>query len=302
MDRLSAMATFVKVVELGSLSGGARSMSLPLTSVSRQVNGLEEHLGARLLVRTTRRLSLTEEGRTYYDYAKRILSEVEEVELVLARHRSEPTGRLVVGTPVLFGRLVIAPLLPKFLAAHPRLTVDLTLVDRFVNLVEEGFDIAIQLGSLEDSSLMARKLGTVHRVVCAAPSYLKQHGEPQTPSDLEAHDCLLFTLLDADQQWRFNTGPGEIAIPVSGRVRSNNADALLIAALGGAGLIRAPYPQVHTYIESGQLKIVLREFEFLPAPIYALYPHARLISPKVRAFMDLLIERFASREFSTAET
>jgi DNA-binding transcriptional LysR family regulator len=295
MDRLTAMATFVKVVELGSLSASARSLNIGLTSVGRQVGMLEERLGVRLLVRTTRRLALTEEGRTYFDYAKRILNEVEEAELTLGRRSAEPTGRLVVAAPVLFGRLVISPLIPKFLASYPRVFIDLILADRAVNLVGEGFDVAVRVGTLEDSSLTARKLGTVRRVVCGSPSYLERHGVPSTPADLEAHDCLLFTLLDADQQWLFRAGEGEHAVPISGRFRSNNADTVLIAALGGAGLILAPWVQVRDHVGAGELKVVLEEFELPPVPLHALFPHARLLSPKVRAFTDMLSEHVAQR-------
>jgi DNA-binding transcriptional LysR family regulator len=294
MDRLTAMATFVRVVEAGSLSAGARNLDLPLTSVSRQVSGLEDLLGARLLVRTTRRLALTEEGRAYYDRVKRILGDVEEAELMLATHAAEPTGRLVVGAPVLFGRLFVAPLLPGFLARHPRLTVDLMLADRFVNLVEEGCDLAVRAGFLEDSSLIARKLGSMRRVICGAPSYLAARGEPQTPQDLETHDCILFTLLDGDQRWTFNSPSGEASIAVSGRFRTNNADSALAAALGGAGLVFAPLLQVRNHLASGELKVVLQQFEMPPSPLYALFPHARLMSPKVRAFTELMIEFFAN--------
>ena len=232
MDRFAAMATFVKVVELGSLSAAARNLDLGLTSVARQVSMLEARLGVRLLVRTTRRLALTEEGKTYYDHAKHMLNEIEEAELILTRRSAEPTGRLVVAAPVAFGKLVIAPLISKFLAAYPRVTVDLTLADRAVNLVDEGFDVAIRVGvgPLEDSSLIARKLGTVPRVVCGTPDYLAQRGIPSTPADLKAHDCLLFTLLDANEQWMFRTPEGEEAVPISGRFRSNNADIVLLAA------------------------------------------------------------------------
>jgi DNA-binding transcriptional LysR family regulator len=296
------MATFVKVVELGSLSAAARSLDLGLTSVARQVSMLEERLGVRLVVRTTRQLALTEEGKTYYDHAKRMLNEIEEAELILARRSAEPTGRLIVAAPVVFGRMVIAPLIPKFLADYPRVSVDLTLADRAFNLVDEGFDIAIHLGigTLEDSSLIARKLGNIRRVVCGAPEYLAQRGIPSTPADLKAHDCLLSTLTDANNQWLFRTSDGEKAVPISGRLRSNNADTVLLAALGGAGLILASWWRVGDHVLSGELKVVLEEFEMPPLSVYTLFPHARLLSPRVRVFADMVGEAFNRRAQSLA--
>ena len=235
MDRVAAMTTFVKVVEVGSLSAAARSLEMSLPSVSRQLDGLEEHLGTRLLVRTTRHLTLTEGGRTYYEQAKRILAAIEEAEITLSAHHATPSGRLIVSAPVLLGRLHLAPILPEFLALYPKLTVDLLLLDRIVNLVEEGIDVAIQPGPLEDSTLISRKLGAFRRVVCAAPSYLQRRGEPMQPQDLENHDCVVFTLLDSAREWRFRTESGDIKVPVSGRLRTNNHDATVIAAVGGAG-------------------------------------------------------------------
>jgi DNA-binding transcriptional LysR family regulator len=231
MDRLAAMTTFVKVVEAGSLSAAARSLNLSLPSVSRQLDGLEEHLRTRLLVRTTRHLALTEGGQTYYDQAKRILAAIEEAETTLSAQHTTPSGHLIVSATVLLGRLHLAPLLPEFLERYPKLSVDLLLFDRIVNLVEEGIDVAVRPGSLEDSTLFARKLGAFRRVVCAAPSYLERRGEPTRPQDLEDHDCVVFTLLDSAQEWCFRTEAGDINIPVSGRLRTNNHDATVTAAL-----------------------------------------------------------------------
>ena len=297
MDRFAEMATFVKVVELGSLSAAARNLDLGLTSVARQVSMLEARLGVRLLVRTTRRLAITEEGKTYYGHAKHMLNEIEDAELILTRRSVEPTGRLVVAAPVVFGRLVIAPLIPKFLAAYPRVSVDLTLADRAFNLVDEGFDIAIHggIGPLEDSSLITRKLGSIRRVVCGTPDYLAQRGIPSTPADLKAHDGLLFPGHDVAGQWTFRTPEGEVAVPISGRFRSNNADTVLRAALGGAGLILSPWGAVRDHVLSGELKVVLEEFEVPPLSLHVLFPHARLLSPKVRAFTNMLGESAARR-------
>ena len=291
MDRITAMTTFVKVVETGSLSAAARALELSLASVSRQIDGLEDHLRTRLLVRTTRQLALTEGGRTYYEQAKGILAAVEEAEITLTARHATPAGRLVVSSPVPFGRVHLAALVPGFLERHPDVTVDLLLLDRVVNLVEEGIDIAIRPGELEDSSLVARKLGAFHRVLCAAPAYLQRRGEPQHPRELEDHDCILYTVLDIAQTWRFHSPEGELQAPVTGRLRSNNLDAAIEAAVNGAGLVLVPSWLVRDHVIAGRLVPVLQAFEAPKIPIHALFPHARLMSAKVRAFTDYLVER-----------
>ena len=296
MDRVAAMTTFVKVVEAGSLTAAARSLDMSLPSVSRQLDGLEEHLGTRLLVRTTRRLTLTEGGRTYYEQAKRILAAIEEAEITLSAQHATPSGRLIVSSTVLFGRLHLAPLLPIFMARYPKLMVDLLLLDRVVNLVEEGIDVAIRPGPLEDSTLIARKLGVFRRVVCAAPSYLQRRGEPTRPQDLENHDCVVFTLLDSAQEWCFRTEAGDINVPVSGRLRTNSHDATVTAALGGAGLVLGPSWMVRDHILAGRLIPVLQGFEPPAIEVHALFPHLRLMPAKVRAFTDFLVERCVIEE------
>jgi DNA-binding transcriptional LysR family regulator len=296
MDRVAAMTTFVRVVQAGSLSAAARSLDMSLPSVSRQIDWLEEHLGTRLLVRTTRHLTLTEGGGTYYEQAKRILAAIEEAEITLSAQHATPSGRLIVSAPVLLGRLHLAPLVPEFLARFPRLTVDLLLLDRIVNLVEEGIDVAIQPGPLEDSALIARKLGAFRRVVCAAPSYLQRRGEPKQPQDLENHDCIVFTLLDSAQEWCFRTEAGDVKVPVSGRLRANNHDATVVAALGGAGLALGPSWMVRDDILAGRLIPVLQDFEPRATEVYALFAHLHLMSAKVRAFTDFLVERCVIEE------
>jgi DNA-binding transcriptional LysR family regulator len=296
MDRVAAMTTFVKVVEAGSLSAAARSLDLSLPSVSRQLDGLEEHLGTRLLVRTTRHLTLTEGGRSYYDNAKRILAAIEEAETTLSAQHATPSGHLIVSATVLFGSLHLAPLLPEFLERYPKLSVDLLLFDRIVNLVEEGIDVAVRPGSLEDSSLIARKLGAFRRVVCAAPSYLQRRGEPTRPQDLENHDCVMFTLLDSGREWHFRTEAGDINVPVNGRLRTNNHGTTVTAALGGAGLVLAPSWMVRDHILAGRLIPVLQGFEPPEIEVHALFPHLRLIPAKVRAFTDFVAERCVIKE------
>ena len=298
MDRLDAMAVFVAIAEAGSLSAAARRLDVPLTSVSRKLAALERALDARLVSRTTRRLALTEEGRTYFERCKRILGDVEEAELALGESQSTPAGRLVVSAPTLFGRVCLAPLVPKFLVAHRRVDLDLDLSDRYVDLVDEGVDVALRIGRLADSSLVARRLGEFRRVVCGAPDYLARRGTPKAPDDLAAHDCIAFTMLQERSEWHFAGADGrEIAVRVPARLRANSADAVLEAALGGGGLALAPSWQVREHVRAGRLKLVLARFATRPAPIHALYPHARLLSAKTRAFVDFLAAAWAKRDF-----
>jgi DNA-binding transcriptional LysR family regulator len=297
MDRFEAMAVFVEVAEAGSLSAAARGLGLSLTSVSRQLAALEERLGTRLVIRTTRRLALTEAGRLYHDQARRILGEVEEAEQALTAHQSEPAGRLHVAAPTLIGRLKLAPLLPEFLAGHRGLAIDLTLTDRPVDLVEDGIDLAIRIGRQPDSSLILRRLGGIRMRVCAAPDYLARRGEPAVPEDLAGHDCLVFAASPGPVSWPFQTASGRMTVPVTARIRANDLDATVAAALAGAGLIRAPSWQVADLVAAGRLTPVLTGYERPSAPVQALFLPSRLLSPKIRLFADFLAERWAGREF-----
>ncbi len=298
MDKLGAMAVFVKVVEAGSLSAASRVLGLSLTTVSRQLAALENALGAPLLVRTTRHLAMTEDGRAYYERAKHILSEIDEAERALSAQKTVPLGRLHVSAPTLLGRLRLAPLLPVFLARHPLVSVDLTLADRNVRLAEEGIDVALRVGPLDDSSLMARKLGDIQLVVCASPDYLERRGEPRTPDDLSEHDCLVFSEVPGAGQWRFQTEAGRKTVQVPARICANNLDAVVAAALGGAGLVRAPSWQIAGHVASGRLRIVLEQYQRPSTPLHALFLHTRLRSPKVRAFVDFLAKQWSQDKIS----
>ena len=297
MDRFEAMAVFVAVAEAGSLSAAARELGLSLTSVSRQLAALEDRLGTRLILRTTRRLALTEAGRLYREQARRILSEVEEAEQALTAHQSEPSGRLHVAAPTLIGRLKLAPLLPEVLARHPRLSIDLTLTDRPVDLVEDGIDLAIRIGRLPDSSLIVRRLGHIRMQVCAAPGYLARRGEPAAPEDLAGHDCVVFAAAPGPVSWPFQTPAGRVTVPVAARIRANDLDAAVAAALAGAGLVRAPSWQVADLLAAGRLKPVLTAYERPSTPVQALFLPSRLLSPKIRLFADVLAKRWAGRDF-----
>ncbi|MCP3372839.1 LysR family transcriptional regulator [Bradyrhizobium cajani] len=293
MDQLAAMATFVRAVDAGSLSAAARSLPSSLTSVSRQISALEQHFGTRLLVRTTRQLALTDDGRILYERAKSILGEIREIEEALAGSRREPTGRLRVSSPSLMGRMLIAPLLGDFLATFPSLTVELLLVDRHVDLIEEDIHLVLRVGRIADSQLVARKLAEVQMIHCASPDYLARRGEPQVPSDLAQHDCLIFSDAPGIATWRF--GPDAKTgsrIRISGRLWVNSLDALATAAEAGAGIIRVPSWQVERQLAEGRLRRLLRAHEPAPAPLHALYQPSRLGSAKTRAFIDFLVERW----------
>jgi DNA-binding transcriptional LysR family regulator len=291
MDRIAAMTTFVKVVETGNLSGASRALELSLPAVCRQIDKLEAHLRSQLLVRTTRRTTLTEEGQCFYDQAKNILAAIHEAETALTTKQTTPSGQLIVSANVSFGRLRLAPLLPEFLAQFPEVTIDLLLLDRQVNLVEEGIDVTILFGDLEDSSLIARKLGEYHRIVCAAPAYLRRRGEPQRLEDLTSHDCVIYTQLDGSRTWRFRTPQGDVQVPVSGGMRTNNGEATVAAAIGGAGLIMAPTWLVQEELAAGRLVAVLKPFVSPPICVHAVFSPGRLKPAKVRAFIDYLANK-----------
>ncbi|WP_316206697.1 MULTISPECIES: LysR family transcriptional regulator [unclassified Bradyrhizobium] len=289
MDQLSAMATFVNVVEAGSLSGAARAAHASLTSVSRQVAWLEAHYGTQLLLRTTRRLALTDAGRLLYDRVKTILSEVREIDAALSSSQHQLTGRLRMSAPSLMGRLLIAPVLPDLLRRHPQLSLDLLLLDRPVDLLAEDIHVALRIGRLPDSQLIAHRLGELTMVVCAAPDYLDRRGEPQSPRELVRHDCLVFSDTPGAAVWRFRVRDGaEQKIHVSGRLWINSLDSLVLAATAGLGLARVPSWQVKHAIETGRLRRILTAYELPPTPVQLVFPAARLGAPKTRALVDHL--------------
>jgi len=287
------MATFVRVVDAGSLSAAARSLPSSLTSVSRQISELEQQFGTRLLLRTTRQLALTDDGRILYERAKGILGELKELEAALSREHHQPSGRLRISTPSLMGRLVIAPLLDEFLRRFPSLCVDLLLVDRAVDMVEEDIHLWLRVGHLPDSQLVARKLADLQMIVCASPAYLERRGTPQAPADLKHHDCLVFSDTPGIAHWRFGRDPkAEYRIRLFGRVWVNSLDALVTAARGGAGIVRVPSWQVEAELAEGRLRRILRKHEPAPTPLHMLFQPSRLASPKTRAFADFLIQHW----------
>ena len=288
MDKFAAMRVFVRIADAGSLSAAGRQLGFSLTSVSRQLMALEEVLGTTLVERTTRHLSLTESGRLYYERAKQILEEVAEMERGLTMQTGIASGRLQVSAPSLLGRLRVAPMLPGFLVEQARVSVDLMLVDRPVRLAEEGIDVALRIGPLEDSGLIVRKLDDIQLVVCAAPDYLRRRGEPATPGDLVEQDCLAFGDVPGAAEWSFQDGAVRRALRIPSRLCANDFDALVSAALAGTGFVRVPSWQVAHYLADGRLKVVLETYQRPPTPLSILTPRTRLLLPKVRAFVDFL--------------
>lgn len=302
MDQFAAMTTFVRVVDAGSLSAAAKSLPSSLTSVSRQISELEQHFSTRLLLRTTRRLALTEDGRVLYERAKSILGEFKEIEAALSHGHHQPSGRLRVSAPSLMGRLLVAPLLGEFVRRFPSLSVDLLLVDRAVDMVEENIHLSLRVGHLPDSQLVARKLADLQMIVCASSAYLERRGTPQMPADLQHHDCLVFSDTPGVAIWPFGGDPkSECRIRLSGRVWVNSLDALVTAAKYSAGIVRVPSWQVEAELAEGHLRRILRKHEPAPTPLHLLFQPSRLASMKTRAFADFLIEHWRnSHPFGTS--
>jgi DNA-binding transcriptional LysR family regulator len=298
MDHLRTIQAFVRVAESGSFSQAARRLRSSKSAVSRQVAALEAELAARLFHRTTRSLNLTEAGRGYFERASRILADLEEANLSVSRLQAAPRGRLRVNAPMSFGFLHLAPAIPDFLSRYPQIEVDMIMNDRFVDLVDEGFDVAVRIGRLEDSSLVARKLAPIRRAVCASPTYLKTRGVPHSPDDLTAHECLCYSNVAVANEWGFTAPDGRPwPVQVKGRLSTNNGDALVAAALGGLGLVNQPTFIVGHHLQVGTLIAVLDEFVRQDLAVSAVYPHSRHLSPKVRAFVDFLVERFGPRPY-----
>lgn|SRR5574341_361776 len=289
MDRLRAMQVFVRIVESGSLTAAAAALNMSGPAVVRSLAGLERAIGVRLIQRTTRRSSLTDEGREYYERCKRVLSEVEETEALMSARRSVPKGKLRLTAPVAYGKLRVAPLVAEFIAKYADVEVELLLLDRVVDLVEEGLDAAVRIGNLPDSTLVARPLGETRRVVCAAPAYLRRAGVPKTPADLAGHRCIVFSGLSATNEWTFGSKLRQRAA-VRPILRTNQVDAALDACIRGLGCGQFLYYQVELPLQEGKLRRVLAQFEPPPLPIQIVYPHARP-SSNVRAFIELALEK-----------
>jgi DNA-binding transcriptional LysR family regulator len=298
MDRLEGMEVFARVVEAESFSAAARDLGLSKSAVSKQVSRLEDRLGVRLLNRTTRRLSLTEAGAAFYQGCQRAVAEAEAAEQAITHLAAAPRGTLKVNAPMSFGVCHLTPALSDFVARYPELTVDMALNDRMVDLVEEGFDVGIRIAVLRDSSLIARRLAPLRRVLCAAPGYLAARGMPLALDDLYAHHCLLYSYQVAGDHWGFSGPGGERRLKVRGRLRVNNGDALLEAALAGLGIAFLPSFICGEALRAGRLVHLLPEWSAPDdAAIHAVYPAGRNLLPKVRVFVDFLAERFGGTPY-----
>ncbi len=290
MDRIDAMQAFLAVADLEGFAPAARKLGLSPSGVTRLIAALEEHLGARLLQRTTRSVALTDAGARYLARVRRILADVEEAEVSIKDERTRPSGRLVVSAPIGFGRLHVSPVMSEYLKRYPEVSGELRLTDRVINLVEDGVDLAVRIGHLADSSLVARHVGEMRRIVVASPGYLKAHGEPKTPEAIASHQTIQFGATMASPDLRFVRDGKEIRIAPVPRLMTNSADAAIQYAVAGGGLTRVLAYQAADAIKRGRLKIVLAKFEQPPLPIHVVYPTSRLLSAKVRAFIDLVVE------------
>lgn len=299
MDRFHAIAAFAKVVEAGSFARAAERLGVSVSSVSRQVSELEAHLGARLLNRTTRRLSLTEAGRVFHEHSVQLLADLEEAEASAGAGAVVPRGTLRISSGVTFGVRYVAPELAAFMARFPELRLDIELSDRVVDLVDEGFDCAVRIGAIGGQNLVGRRIGSTRLVCCASPAYLARHGEPRTPDDLARHACLLYRYAPQRDTWTFSDRGGVAhKVRVSGPVYANNGGVLTALARDGIGIVNEPDFISGPDIRTGRLVPILRKFAPVPSGIHVVYPSRRHLSAKVRAFTEFLTERLASPDWS----
>lgn len=293
MDRLTAIELFTRIADTGSLTAAAERMGLSRGMASRYLQDLEARLGVRLVNRTTRRLSLTEPGRAYHQRCQQILADLEEAERAVASAGAQPRGRLRVSAPMTFGTLYLAPLLPAYLAEHPEVGVELVLNDRYVDLLEEGFDVAVRIGRLADSSLVVRRLAHSRLVLCAAPDYLARRGTPATAADLAEHDCLGYAYWSRGDAWDLIGPEGPVTVKLHGRLKANNGEALAIAAAGGLGIVLEPCFILAPHLRRGTLVPILPGYEAPEAAIHAVFPEGRRVSAKVRSFVEFLAGRLS---------
>jgi DNA-binding transcriptional LysR family regulator len=290
MDRIDAMNVFVAVADQQGFAPAARKLGLSTSAVTRMVAALEDKVGARLLQRTTRSVTLTDVGARYLERARRILADIEEAEASTHAERTQPSGRLVVSAPLVFGRLHVRPLVTTYLERYPDVSAELRLSDRMINLVEDGIDIAVRVGELADSTLVARHIGDMRRLTVASPDYLKRRGVPQTPRDLAGHDLIQFTSTSSLSDWRFVDNGKDVRVPRTSRFATNSADAAIQHAEQGGGVALVLAYQAADAIAHGRLQIMLADYEPPPSPIHLVYPTSRLLSAKVRAFVDTVVE------------
>lgn len=289
-DSLASMATFVRIAEMKSFSAAANQLGMSGPAVSKALARLERRLGVRLLNRTTRKVSLTDDGRAFFDRCRQILTDVQDAEELLTSRRVSPRGRLRVQMPVGFGRRVVLPALPDFLARHPELTIDVELSDRIVDLAEEGLDVAIRIGEIPDSRVIAKKLCVIRFVTCASPTYLARHRAPRTPEDLQNHLCLPYWVPQTGRyrEWHFARDGTPFSLLVTGRLNINNSEALIDAAVAGAGIVSVATFLAAQAVSAGELKVVLREYVTDGPPVSVVYLPNRHLSARVRTFLEFL--------------
>jgi DNA-binding transcriptional LysR family regulator len=295
MDRLESMSILVTAVDAGSLSAAARQLRTPLATVSRKVSELEARLKTRLLNRSSRKLTLTDVGRSYVEACRRILEEVGEAERAASGEYGAPKGDLIITTPIVFGRLHVLPVVTAFLAAFPDIDIRMVQADRVVNLLEDRIDLAVRIGALPDSSLLATRVGSLRRVICASPAYLAARGRPKRPDDLGAHACITFEGMTAPDAWTFKAGKTEQSVAIHSRLIVNTAEAAIDAAIAGAGFTRVLSYQAADAVRTGRLHIVLAQFEPPPWDVSLVHAGGRLLPLKVRAFLDFAAPRLKDR-------
>lgn len=292
MDLLAAFRTFIRIAETGSFSAVAREIGATQPAVSRQVAALEEHLGVRLFQRSTRSLALTEDGRDLLSHARLVVEAVEETEAAIGRRRTSPSGLVRLGCPAVFGRLYIAPRIPHLLDRYPEMSVDLSLSDTVVDIVQEGLDLSVRVGEVTDASLVARRVGSTNSVAVASPAYLQQRGEPKHPNDLAGHECILFTRLATPETWNFTGPDGPLSVNVSGRLRTNGIEAVIEAAISGLGVALVPSWMLREDRVCGALTQILTDWQPRRRPISVVYPSRRFLAPRTRAVIDFIVEEF----------
>jgi DNA-binding transcriptional LysR family regulator len=302
MDRFQAISAFTRVVEAGSFAGAALRLGVSVSAVSRQVAELEAHLATRLLNRTTRRLSLTESGRAFHERCVQLLADLDEAERSANAGSIAPRGTLRLSAAITFGVRHLSPAIAEFAARHPEVRFDVELSDRAVDLVDEGFDVAVRIGSIGSQNLVGRKVGVTRLVCCAAPAYLRRHGEPKAPEDLAAHACLSYEYAPARSAWPFRDREGrERSVRIAGPVHANNGRFLEALAVAGMGICCEPDFIVGPDLRAGRLKALLPAYAPAASSIYVVYPSRRHLSAKVRAFTDFLAERFAAADWALPE-
>lgn len=298
MDKYQEMRVFTAVVDAGSFVAAADGLGMSKAAVSRYVSDLEQRLGARLLHRTTRKLSLTAEGEVFLARSRDILASIEDSEAEISTRSHTASGLLKVSVPVSFGIQHLAPLWSEFVQAHPRVSLDVQLADRIMDLVDEGFDLAVRIARLPDSSLVSRKLATTRLVLCASPEYLRTNGTPQHPAELPDHYVIGYTLLAMGDQWQFTGPEGPVTVKVRPRFQSNNGDTCVAACVGGAGLQLQPTFLIARELASGHLVEVLPQFRSIELGIYAVYPTRKFVLPKVRALVEFLSAKLADADWA----